>query len=80
MRGENSPLKFLIDFLFSSLIWVTYLAVLETIKSLVLGSKLGHQEDDSTSKPENRGNDPLDKMSSGSVGFRYENSMHCGLI
>ena len=69
--GKNSPSNFLADFLFSSLTYATYLGVLKTVQSLVLGSKVGRQENDFTSKPENRSNNPLDKMSSGSMGLRY---------
>ena len=73
--GENNPSNLLADFLFSSHTYATYLGVLETVQSLALGSKVGRQKDDFTSKPENRSNDPLDKMSSGSMGLRYENSI-----
>ena len=70
-KGENSLSNFLADFLFSSLNYATYIKISETVLSLALGLKLGPQEDDFTSRPEKRGNDPLEKIFLGSMGLRY---------
>ena len=74
-RGENSPPKFLTDFLFCSLSWATYLGVLKIIKSLALGPEPQAQEDYLSSIPENKGSSHLYNMPSGSLGLKDEKSI-----
>ena len=73
-KGENSPPKFLTDFLFSSLSWATYLGVLESVKKLALGPKPWAQEDYLSSMPKSNGFSYLYIMPSGILGLKDEKS------